>query len=978
MSGPDIFLSYSRVDGATYAAGLGRHLSHPSRDLHCFLDQWDAPPRRHVPPHILRALRRSTMLVLVGTQAAARSKSVHRELLTFRRRNWRIIPISFDGGVECAVWFPLVEGIARETEHSDALLTGVPSQGVLNRIESSYKYSKRNSRVRRTLMAATAGVTLFLMTSIFSYRQSSRREQATIAEQLVLNSNRILAEDHPAIETAVLLAGTAMQSLNVLGIERSAAVRSLTEGLRLLPRMERRFTLSGIQFLRILPDHRHLLAVTTNAAFLVDLEVTDAKPDEIVHGFKDFAANGDGTALLLANDGEASFVRLPSKKVIRWDGAPAFDVAGLSKDGSVVAVGSGTRVFVWRPENPEVRVVQTDLKDFEPTDIAVVGFPFTRVIAASDTVSENTPFSSMVEHKLWVILPDIGFKQSFDVSTPISQFAAGESGRTLVTAGRRRRAYRGIGQFGPYEVTVWALDYQPAVEWLGKKPKPETLTVGSVREEDSKDLKSVADNNDVVAILGDGRLRTLGGSDNNISADDSSSTEVVLTGSSALALNEDGSARLYELKSGREIARVPHGVPVTAGAVDEASERLVTASKDGLIKVWRLSHPLQGECAQPGLDSVSAFSKDRRIAVGEYQRSTKAWRVEGWKPIPLKDPPDKVVSYFTDSPAVLNPRGSLLAESVAGPAGSNVLIYSTGTGAIIKRFDLGAAAPVAFSENYVLCMANGRLAVIDWNKGRISWPYGDATPVESATKSAALGEIVVSKDGAAAASLTGETAIDVYAVNVNRHQIIKVAAGDRPLSLSGDAVLITGPGQVLVGAEPPKTSRTARIWNLRTGRLAAAFPVEWSEEMAGVSPNSKYLLTMIEYENLRQTFRVLELTTGRELFRTLTATVFPSFDFSPDSKYLAISADGEIRVFDLQNGGQLAAIPTSQLWFGIAFDAESQHVLAWGYGSTRRWNWRPQDLVREVCESATRNLTQNECEKYLPGHGCPSLCPAKR
>jgi hypothetical protein len=179
------------------------------------------------------------MLVVIGTQAAARSKSVHRELLTFRHRNWRIIPINFEGAVESAGWFGLVEGLARETEHPAALLTGVPSANVLKRIELAYAYSKRNRRVRRTLGVAAMAVAVFLMSSIFAFVESARREKATIAEQLVLDSNRILAEEHPAIQTAVLLAGDALQRLNDLGIERGAAVRSLSNELRLLPRLVR-------------------------------------------------------------------------------------------------------------------------------------------------------------------------------------------------------------------------------------------------------------------------------------------------------------------------------------------------------------------------------------------------------------------------------------------------------------------------------------------------------------------------------------------------------------------------------------------------------------------------------------------------------------------------------------------------------------------------------------------------------------------
>ena len=79
--GDDVFISYSRANGATYAAGLASELAR--RKLSCRLDQWGAPPGKEVPEVILTALKRSARLVVVTTAACGQSAAVEREIRDF-------------------------------------------------------------------------------------------------------------------------------------------------------------------------------------------------------------------------------------------------------------------------------------------------------------------------------------------------------------------------------------------------------------------------------------------------------------------------------------------------------------------------------------------------------------------------------------------------------------------------------------------------------------------------------------------------------------------------------------------------------------------------------------------------------------------------------------------------------------------------------------------------------------------------------
>src|SRR5579862_6228309 len=89
--GEDVFISYSRIDGALYAVGLANALA--ELGFTCFLDQWTSPRGSALPSLVLRALRRCHILVLVGTPAALSSPFVSHEVEFFARTDRPIVPI---------------------------------------------------------------------------------------------------------------------------------------------------------------------------------------------------------------------------------------------------------------------------------------------------------------------------------------------------------------------------------------------------------------------------------------------------------------------------------------------------------------------------------------------------------------------------------------------------------------------------------------------------------------------------------------------------------------------------------------------------------------------------------------------------------------------------------------------------------------------------------------------------------------------
>ncbi len=197
----DIFISYSRRDGAKYAAALANELSKPGNDYSCFLDQWGASADNELSPPVLRALRHSYMLVLVGTAGAADSPLVRQEVQLFSNRRWfqprrPVLPINIDGALGSLKWSELT-GLYRIPETNDACREGLPSEAVIRLIVNSNSYTKRYQRMRLLSLVAIFLLMASVVTSVFAaYMGQQSRAASTRAN---IESERANKESQNAI-----------------------------------------------------------------------------------------------------------------------------------------------------------------------------------------------------------------------------------------------------------------------------------------------------------------------------------------------------------------------------------------------------------------------------------------------------------------------------------------------------------------------------------------------------------------------------------------------------------------------------------------------------------------------------------------------------------------------------------------------------------------------------------------------------------
>ena len=314
--GDDIFVSYSRSDGASYAAGLADELA--ERKFSCRLDLWETVPGTELPASLMRRLRACRMLLVIGTRAAAASPHVEKEIREFvaSHSQPRIIVIQFDCNLEDAAWFDCVRGLPREREpSSNALTTGVASPNVLSRIDRSFAFTRRNDRLRRTLFVTSAAIVFAvligytLLTSLKHEadeltRANLARKIASQANLLGSHSDQVGANWPETIQTSALLAVNA--SLRLDTPETSSALR---QALDRLPRSD--YLLGGSPDGAIMlfdPTGNHLAVMSNDGDDIKVWRIKDlSHPLRIDFDCRNlvFSRNGQYLALT-SNDGTLS------------------------------------------------------------------------------------------------------------------------------------------------------------------------------------------------------------------------------------------------------------------------------------------------------------------------------------------------------------------------------------------------------------------------------------------------------------------------------------------------------------------------------------------------------------------------------------------------------------------------------------------------------------------------------------------------
>lgn len=200
LFGFDFFISYAWSDGRLYAEALERILTARPLGYRCFLDKKEMGGGEAWRTSVRRALKRSSVAVLVATPAAIDSQNVFEEIKTFSSRQSPIVPINFMSALDQLsadhrLFRYLEERIRIDEQDVDSLRSGTPSSRVIEFLSSSFGFVQI-ARIR-TLVLSTISVLLIALSGSLGWYFLAEREARTVAEQqrdaTLRNESRLLS-----------------------------------------------------------------------------------------------------------------------------------------------------------------------------------------------------------------------------------------------------------------------------------------------------------------------------------------------------------------------------------------------------------------------------------------------------------------------------------------------------------------------------------------------------------------------------------------------------------------------------------------------------------------------------------------------------------------------------------------------------------------------------------------------------------------
>lgn len=177
---------------------------------------------------------------------------------------------------------------------------------------------------------------------------------------------------------------------------------------------------------------------------------------------------------------------------------------------------------------------------------------------------------------------------------------------------------------------------------------------------------------------------------------------------------------------------------------------------------------------------------------------------------------------------------------------------------------------------------------------------------------------------------------------------------------SPDGRLLVTSARDVQGLDPHVT-----IWDWRNGTRVDRIPLDRAAAAIAFDPaGSRFALALDD-----GSVEVRDLTSGdRGLRFSVGSSPATDIAFSPDGSRLATAGqDGTVRLFDAGSGDELLTLRGHDFSvFGVAFSPDgSMLASASPEGLVRIWALELDDLIRIAEAEVDRDLTDEECRRYL-------------
>ncbi len=423
-------------------------------------------------------------------------------------------------------------------------------------------------------------------------------------------------------------------------------------------------------------------------------------------------------------------------------------------------------------------------------------------------------------------------------------------------------------------------------------------------------------------------------------------------GTRVVTASDDGTARLWDVKTGAEIDKLlGHRVRVSAAAFSPDGARLVTASDDGTARLWdaKTGAEIDKLVGHLGYVSFAAFSPDGALVVTTSEDNTaRLWDVETGGVLAVLE--GHVAAVFS---AAFSPDG---AHVVTASTDYTAGLWDTMTGALIAKLrgHEGMVWSAAFSPDgarVVTASDDGTARLWDAQTGAEIVKFeGHENSVMTATFSPDGTRVVTASMDYTARLWGAETGTEIAVLKGHEDRV-------RTAAFSPD-------GARVVTASYDKT---ARLWDAETGaEITVLVGHQGNVGRAAFSPDSMLVVTA-SWDN---TARLWDAKTGAEI----TALVgheagVNSAVFSPDGARVATASRDGARLWVAETGAEIAmleghevvgllvmAIGPGSYVRSAAFDPNGARVVtASDDGTARLWDAKTGAWIAELVHEGRVN-----------------------
>jgi WD40 repeat protein/basic membrane lipoprotein Med (substrate-binding protein (PBP1-ABC) superfamily)/DNA-binding SARP family transcriptional activator/energy-coupling factor transporter ATP-binding protein EcfA2 len=432
-------------------------------------------------------------------------------------------------------------------------------------------------------------------------------------------------------------------------------------------------------------------------------------------------------------------------------------------------------------------------------------------------------------------------------------------------------------------------------------------------------------------------------------------------GSLLVASDADGKVTIWDFSSWEELLSFyAHADWIVDIEFSPDGDRLATSSLDGTAKIWDIStgqELLQLSGHTDGILSVAFDPRGEHLATASQDGTIRLWNISLSR---------EWLSFPTDGYAgriAFSPDGSLMAAGAGPNGGIHLWDLDTRDEAVIFFGDghPGGVEAVSFSPD------SSQLASVGVDDCLRIWDAesGQLINVKEELEIGIIHDVVYSPDGSLLA-IGGE--------NLS-FALLDAATLEKSSGLSGDTV-IDGLAFSPDGSQLASTSRLGMVnlWDARTGKEIQSIgePAQGVTDVAYnpdgtnlalASLDSTVSIWQLEDEKLQLTLR------GHSASVTGVA-------YSPDGSRLATASQGgSARLWDATTGQELLLLKPEDGagLVDVAFSPDGKYLVTSGQDALRVFLLDINDLVELAERRLSRDLTPQECQRFLPAPKCESL-----